>query len=468
VTGAARPYSWVTPDVLPLEAGSEAVAKVGFRMPQAPLPAAGPLPFEVAVQIAGATAPAVTASGVVELQPFSALSATLSSPDEASPGRHVFTLGNRGNAPMPTQLRVEADAGVEARIEPASVVAVPGSSVTATVDVTPKRPFLGAARTSTFRVTAEPEVGAAARCEGHLSVQPVVPRRTLAVAALLAAVGLVAGLVVAVSGGKEDGEPATDEVAAGAGSRPLDACPARGHTDEYGVRGLQEREIANLPDTYTFLRIKSDGCSPVRFNPCEPVHYVQNVGAAPPDVAFDVREAFRKLSRATGIAFVDDGMTDETVRSGPYVPERYGHRWAPILILFDRFAVEQTSGRQQILGNANPMRVDDVTVSARLRFNVDAYNDEFTREPINTGFGPPSGSGTGPIGRENVTWGRIILHELAHLAGLGHTRELASLMYPDAADQTGRPADFNRNDLEGLRYLGREAGCLPSPPLPTG
>jgi len=143
------------------------------------------------------------------------------------------------------------------------------------------------------------------------------------------------------------------------------------------------------------------------------------------------------------------------------VPERYPGRWAPILVVWDHFPAEQTSGQQQILGNTVPMRVDEVTVSARLRFNVDAYNDESTKTPILDGFGPAAGSG-------NITWGRIILHELAHVVGLGHTREEGSLMYPDAAQQTIRPTGFSKSDLTGLRYLGRDAGCTKSPPVPAG
>ena len=54
------------------------------------------------------------------------------------------------------------------------------------------------------------------------------------------------------------------------------------------------------------------------------------------------------------------------------------------------------------------------------------------------------------------------------MVGLGHTRDEGSLMYPDAAQQTIRPTGFSRSDLAGLRYLGRDAGCVKSPPLPTG
>lgn len=248
----------------------------------------------------------------------------------------------------------------------------------------------------------------------------------------------------------------------------LDACPAQGHIDTLGVRGLTPTEIANLPINYTFLRVAPDGCTPARFNPCAPVRYIQNGATAPQFVMENVREAFRRLGQETGISFVDDGLTDENTRRGPYVPERYPGRWAPILIAWEHFPAEQTSGQEQVLGNTVPYRVDDVTVSARLRFNVDAYNDESTKAPILDGFGPPANSGTGPIGRSNITWGRIILHELAHVVGLGHTREEASLMYPDAAQQTTRPTGFSKADLNGLRYLGRDAGCLKIPPLPAG
>ena len=284
------------------------------------------------------------------------------------------------------------------------------------------------------------------------------------------AAALVAIMMLTACGGGsgETGGRDVDPLAVDTTALKLDACPAEGHVDALGVRGLLPNEIANLPITYTFLHVAPDGCSPARFNPCEPVHYIQNGAAAPAFVVENVREAFKRLGQATGIQFVDDGLTDENARRGPYVPERYPGRWAPILVVWEHFPPEQTSGQSQILGNTVPMRVDDVTVSARLRFNVDAYNDESTKAPIRDGFGPPAGGAPAPIGRNNITWGRSILPELAHVVGLGHTRDEGSLMYPDAAQQTIRPTGFSRSDLIGLRYLGRDAGCVKSPPLPTG
>ncbi len=276
-----------------------------------------------------------------------------------------------------------------------------------------------------------------------------------------------AAMLALTACGGGSGDETADPLAIDTTAPKLDTCPAEGHTDTLGVRGLTPAEIANLPLTYTFLRVQPDKCTPSRFNPCAPVHFIQNGAAAPAFVVENTREAFKRMAQATGIDFVDDGLTDENARRGPYVPERYPGRWAPILIIWEHFPPEQTSGASQILGNTVPMRVDEVTVSARLRFNVDAYNNEDTKAPIEDGFGPPAGSGTGPIGRNNITWGRIILHELTHVVGLGHTREEASLMYPDAAQQTIRPTGFSKSDTTGLRYLGRDAGCLTNPPLPS-
>lgn len=280
-------------------------------------------------------------------------------------------------------------------------------------------------------------------------------------------VALAAVLVTAACGGGGGGSGSGDPLAAPTATAKLDACPAMGHTDTLG-QDLSPNAIAKLPLTYTFRRVAPDGCTPVRLNPCEPVHYVQNGAVAPAFVLDNVREAFRRLAQATGITFVDDGLTDEGARTGGYVPDRYGQRWAPILISWEHFSDAQTNGQQQVLGNTMYTVVDNVIVSARLRFNVDSYNNEETKAPIGDGFGPAAGSGTGPIGRENITWGRIVLHELAHMAGLGHNSDQGSLMYPDAAQQTIRPTTFSKSDLSGLRYLGTEAGCVPIPPLPTG
>jgi len=452
-----------------VDAGTEALARITFSIPRAPEPAAGLLRFEVAVAPSGpvmVTLPAATVPGAVDVQAFANLSAMLSPPTTADakggPTRHDLVVANQGNAPAGAALRSRADASqLGVRVEPPTLVVPGGGEAAATVEVTPAtRRLIGGERTHDFCVIVEPEARQPFEVAGSYRQRPAVAHPVAWATAVVAVLGLIAAGAVLASI-NEPSRPAADPVAAGA--PPLDSCPARGHVDMFGIRSIEPDEVANLPDTYTFLRVGADGCTPARFNPCEPVHYIQNAAAAPPFVADNVREAFRRLSRATGIEFVDEGLTDEAGRASAYVPERYGSRWAPILIVWEHFPAEQTSGRAQILGNTTIAREGDVVVSGRLRFNVDAYSNETTQAPIRAGFGPPTGSGTGPILRENITWGRIILHELAHIVGLGHTRDDAALMYPDAALHTSRPAEFMPPDLQGLRYLGTEAGCLTTP-----
>jgi hypothetical protein len=55
-----------------------------------------------------------------------------------------------------------------------------------------------------------------------------------------------------------------------------------------------------------------------------------------------------------------------------------------------------------------------------------------------------------------------MMHELAHIAGLGHSRSPAELMY----ESTFVATDWGRGDRAGLRRVGRQEGCLPrSSPL---
>ena len=83
---------------------------------------------------------------------------------------------------------------------------------------------------------------------------------------------------------------------------------------------------------YKFLAVI--GGKPVRWNPCQPIHYTIDAGAAPQGSVDDVYEAIRRISSATGITFVYDGPTTEVPQRDrpPYEPDRYGNRWAPVVI----------------------------------------------------------------------------------------------------------------------------------------
>jgi hypothetical protein len=58
-----------------------------------------------------------------------------------------------------------------------------------------------------------------------------------------------------------------------------------------------------------------------------------------------------------------------------------------------------------------------------------------------------------------------MIHELGHMVGLGHVASPSQVMYDDLTPQKGR-AEYQNGDLEGLRLLGKEAGCVETPPVP--
>jgi hypothetical protein len=198
---------------------------------------------------------------------------------------------------------------------------------------------------------------------------------------------------------------------------------------------------------YTF--IETIGGEPVRWNPCEPIHYVVNDALAGyADPLADAQEAVQRLSEATGIEFVYDGETDEEAMAGrpAYQPERYGDEWAPILIAWtdpDDSLIQFERDDDVALGVASPLSPPhgrfDIFVSGWVALNADY------RGP--GGFDTPSAVGL------------TIQHELGHVIGLGHTKVYGELMQGSG----GGALDWGEGDLQGLAQLGREAGCLTTP-----
>ncbi|GAA3817487.1 matrixin family metalloprotease [Cellulomonas soli] len=195
--------------------------------------------------------------------------------------------------------------------------------------------------------------------------------------------------------------------------------------------------------SYTFMAVQDDGLTPVAYDPCRPVHYVVRAEGEPAGGRQMITEAFLRLSQTTGLVFVDDGETTETVLAerASFQPDLYGDRWAPVLVAWsDQGEVADLSGDVAGLGGSVPMRFGDgpaVYVTGQVVLDAPAFTQAMA---------VPGG---GPVARA------IVLHELAHVVGLGHVDDPAELMYPYA----GR-ADLGAGDLTGLALLGAGA-CVP-------
>jgi len=263
---------------------------------------------------------------------------------------------------------------------------------------------------------------------------------------------LVAGVLVACGGRSSPADPGIEQGSATTTGAASPDCPVRNHlAAEYNGR---RRVGVEAPVDYAFLEARPGGCQPVRFNPCEPVHYVLNTALAPPGAVDDLQEALRRVEAATGLAFVGDGQTDEpaAVNRPLSQPQRYGARWAPVLIVWDHGAPFRMDATNPAGGKSFP--VDGVSVSGVLIVNVDATAQDHGRARPVGGFG------------EGTTWGRVFIHELGHLVGLGHVARSDEIMFTELGVQRG-DAVFHAGDIDGLRLLGKEAGCLPTPNPPN-
>jgi hypothetical protein len=155
-----------------------------------------------------------------------------------------------------------------------------------------------------------------------------------------------------------------------------------------------------------------------------------------------VTAAFARISAASGLVFVDDGATTETPSPDRpnFQPERYGDRWAPVLVAWSSPAeLPRLSGDVIGLTSTQPVQVEGgrlALVSGQVALDAAQIADA---NRFNGGRA---------IAVATVT------HELGHLVGLDHVDDPRQLMYP-----TARPlvSSFGNGDLTGLGMLGRGA-----------
>ncbi len=188
-------------------------------------------------------------------------------------------------------------------------------------------------------------------------------------------------------------------------------------------------------DGYSFLHTRDDG-EPVRWSTCDPIRYVVRPEGRPEGAGRLLRESISRISEVTGLEFSYQGTTAESPGDDrkPYQPRRYGDRWAPVLIAY--------SGPDE---------------SPRLRGQAAGYGGPVYVRP---GDGVPRYvSGTVVFDAEQLTsmggdaaMRAVMLHELAHLVGLGHVDDPGQLMNPV---QYGRQVTtLQEGDLAGLRAVG--------------
>ncbi len=137
----------------------------------------------------------------------------------------------------------------------------------------------------------------------------------------------------------------------------------------------------------------------------------------------------RILDAAFSTAIRIDGQTDEPVdlQRRPYQPERYGERWAPVLVGW------LPESGERVAGHGGPSSV--TLVGSGAEFNVSGVVSLDSADPSNT---------------DPAIMRLVAMHELSHVMGLGHSADPNELMAPVLDWQTG----FGPGDLAALAIAG--------------
>lgn len=202
---------------------------------------------------------------------------------------------------------------------------------------------------------------------------------------------------------------------------------------------------ASTGSTAYVLQESPDADQPfVAYDPCRPVHYVVRTDLAPPGTDQLIQEAVSAVSAASGLQFVYDGITSEAptkVREA-YQPDRYGKRWAPVLIAWSTpEEAPELTGRIAGTGGSASIQVPGepyVYVTGQVQLDAPGLTETLAS----------------PNGPASIR--AIIMHELAHVVGLGHVNDPTQLMYEENSGQL----DFGDGDRAGLALLGT-GKCVP-------
>lgn len=200
--------------------------------------------------------------------------------------------------------------------------------------------------------------------------------------------------------------------------------------------------------TFAFARIQpGTDDDPVAWDPCRAIRVVVADEAMPDRAEGIVEEALATLSEATGIPIEVEGTTTEPAREerAPVQPDRYGDRWAPVLVAWtDPSVVPGLEGDTGGLGGAVAVAPagggPEVYVTGQLLLDAPQMAEALRVEG----------------GRDLVR--AVALHELGHLMGLAHVDDAGQLMHPEGQDGV---VTYGYGDRAGLIELGR-GPCAPT------
>lgn len=195
-------------------------------------------------------------------------------------------------------------------------------------------------------------------------------------------------------------------------------------------RVLPAPEVPARAGDFVFAMTQSGSSDPVGWDPCETIRYSINPEGEPEGGRALVERALERTSAATGLAFEDVGETDRRPFSGQLVPAD----GSPVVIGWaDAGQVPELAGPVAGLGGGSAPEASGTRYYVTGGVVLDT--DAFTRDAI---------------ARSPRVMEALVVHEVAHLVGLGHVNEPMELMFASNDGQV----DFGPGDLAGLATLG--------------
>ena len=173
--------------------------------------------------------------------------------------------------------------------------------------------------------------------------------------------------------------------------------------------------------------------APVRWNPCQVIRYMVNLGGYDPSLRATINEAVQRLQAATGLPFLLVGDTTYTPTTANPTPDA-------------------SVGADVVIALSDAAHTDLVPGSIVGRTDI-SYTSVLVKAAVVVDMGDvggrPEWSSTGA--------GPVLLHELAHSVGLNHVSDASQVM--NAVTSPGGPVTYAAGDLTGLWQLGAAQGC---------
>lgn len=219
---------------------------------------------------------------------------------------------------------------------------------------------------------------------------------------------------------------------------------------------------ASLPYSVTRATDPSSGHSVVvRWSPCTitstgtKTHYITyrvNTAGVPSRVLL-VKQALAKLTTASGLQFKYLGQTS-------YVPHNAViHYWSGDRVVFDAAQERARTGAELVIAWATRSATNLLT-SAEAGVGTVSWSGSYTAQLriVEGAVVMKRGVALKPGFTAGASVGALLLHELGHAVGLNHVSLRSQIMYPTIGWWTR--AAYHYGDLDGLRAVGRAAGCF--------